>query len=184
MVRDLRPYRTAPCGDMVGPVPTEPTERSGMVLSDRELIDYVERLARDFAAQGMALIAGRILGWLLVSDPPEQSAARIGEAIGASKASVSTNLRMLQTGGLVTKITKPGDRTAYYGVSAIAWYEAVRRRIGMFTAFGDLLGEGVGLLGADDPRARRLADMRDFYMEVENGMQALWERLDGRFRQP
>ncbi|GIH67164.1 hypothetical protein [Microbispora siamensis] len=34
-------------------------------------------------------IAGRVLAWLMICDPPEQSAGQIAEAIGASRASVA-----------------------------------------------------------------------------------------------
>jgi hypothetical protein len=56
-----------------------------------ELLGWVERIAAYVAAQdGVPLIAGRILGWLMICDPPEQSAAERAEAIGASRASLTT----------------------------------------------------------------------------------------------
>ena len=52
------------------------------------LIEWVEQVAMFCADEyGVPPIAGRILGWLMICDPPEQSAGEIAEAIGASRAS-------------------------------------------------------------------------------------------------
>ena len=83
---------------------------------------WVERVAKYCADQdGVPLIAGRVLGWLIICDPPEQSAAQIAEAIGASRASLTTNLRLLGSVGFLRQSTKPGDRTVYYRVDDDAW---------------------------------------------------------------
>jgi Leucine carboxyl methyltransferase len=58
------------------------------------------------------LIAGRILGWLTIAAPAEQTAAQIAEAIGASRASLTTNLRLLASVGFLGQRTRPGERTA------------------------------------------------------------------------
>jgi hypothetical protein len=67
---------------------------------DREvLLEWVERVAMYFNEQGLAPITGRILGWLLACDPPEQSGGEISKAIGASRASIATNVRLLTAAG-------------------------------------------------------------------------------------
>lgn len=65
-----------------------------------KFLDWIERVSM-FCTEvyGVPPIAGRILGWLMICDPPEQSAGQIAEAIGASRASLVTNMRML-TGAL------------------------------------------------------------------------------------
>ena len=77
---------------------------------------------------GLPPITGRIFGWLMVCDPPEQSGAEIAEAIGASRASITTNTRVLTAAGLVRKLTRPSERTAYYEIDDDAWERVVRRR--------------------------------------------------------
>ena len=55
--------------------------RSG---NQAQLSEWVERVAMFCADEyGVPPIAGRVLGWLMICDPPEQSAAQIAEAIGA-----------------------------------------------------------------------------------------------------
>ena len=60
----------------------------------------------------MPLIAGRILGWLTIAVPAEQSAGQIADAIGASRASLTTNLRLLSSVGFVTALTRPAPPNA------------------------------------------------------------------------
>ena len=70
------------------------------------LLSWVERVAMFYAEQyGLPPITGRILGWLMICDPPEQSAGEIAEAIGASRASLTTSMRLLTATELVHRRT-------------------------------------------------------------------------------
>jgi DNA-binding MarR family transcriptional regulator len=121
------------------------------------VLAWVERIAKYCSDQdGLPLIAGRVLGWLVVCDPPEQSAGQIAAAIGASRASLTTNLRLLGSVGFVRQVTKPGDRTVYYRVDDEAWETVVQRQIASLTAFGDIMRDGLGLVGRSSRRASRM----------------------------
>src|SRR5258708_13449988 len=80
----------------------------------RRTQNWVERVAAVFAQHfGLPPITGRILGWLLICDPPEQSAGEIAGAIGASRASLTTSMRLLTVGNLLVRRHRPGERTTY-----------------------------------------------------------------------
>ncbi|MEV6866096.1 transcriptional regulator [Streptosporangium subroseum] len=132
-------------------------------LSHDELLGWVERVAMFLAADGVPPIAGRILGWLMICDPPEQSAGQIGQAIGASRASLTTNMRVLLTMDFVSRRTRPGERTAYYRVEEGAWERVVRRQISTLTAFRDITGDGMAMLGADSGRAARIREAQEIF---------------------
>jgi predicted transcriptional regulator len=124
---------------------------------DRErILDWVEQVAT-FCHEvcGLAAITGRILGWLLICEPPAQSAGEIAETIGASRASMTSNLRLLTSIGLVRRQTRHGERTAYYRIEDDAFESVVRRRLAAFAAFGAIAEEGVRL-GGDTTRTRRI----------------------------
>jgi DNA-binding transcriptional regulator GbsR (MarR family) len=112
---------------------------------------------------GMPPITGRILGWLMICDPAEQSAAEIAEAIGASRASLTTNMRLLTVGEYVRRTTRPGERTSYYRIDSDAWRRAVRRKLASLESFRDITGDGLGLLGADSPRADRIRSAHETF---------------------
>ncbi|RPJ51085.1 MAG: ArsR family transcriptional regulator, partial [Chloroflexi bacterium] len=78
-----------------------------------ELSKFVENLARYFESYGIPRIGGQILGLLLVAKEP-LSAEDISAILKVSRASVSTNLRMLLQVGWAEKASFLGDRTTYY----------------------------------------------------------------------
>src|SRR6516162_5156348 len=129
-----------------------------------ELLRWVERVATFFAEHyGLPPITGRILGWLMICDPPEQSPAQIAEAIGASRASLTTNMRLLTASGLVHRLTRSGGRTTYFRIDDDMWRTVIRRRMASMMSFGEITADGIRLLGADNPRAKRIQAAHDFF---------------------
>ncbi|MQA08593.1 MAG: transcriptional regulator [Pseudonocardiaceae bacterium] len=115
------------------------------------------------AQDGVPPIAGRILGWLMICEPPEQSARQIGESIGASRASLTTNMRVLITMGFVSRRTHPGERTGYYRIVDGAWEKVVRRQIATLASFCEITTDGMDLVGSDGARAARLREAHDVF---------------------
>ncbi|GAA5057203.1 DNA-binding transcriptional regulator GbsR (MarR family) [Thermocatellispora tengchongensis] len=126
------------------------------MTEQERLLEWVERVAMYLARDGVPPIAGRVLGWLMVCDPPEQSAGQISAAIGASRASLTSNLRLLSGMGFLTWRTRPGERTVYYRMADDAWAVVVRRQVAGITSFLDITQEGLDLVGPDDGRAARI----------------------------
>ena len=116
---------------------------------------------------GMAPITGRIVGWLLICDPAEQSAGEIAAAIKASRASLTTNMRGLIADGLVRRLRRAGERTAYYRIDDGAWETMFRRRVASLAAVERLTDAGLRLVGDDGPRAARLRAVQDVFAWFE-----------------
>jgi hypothetical protein len=128
------------------------------------LLNWVEHVATFFADRfGLPPITGRILGWLMVCDPPEQSAGEIAKAIGASRASLTTNMRMLTVSSLVRRRSRPGGRTTYYRIDDAAWENVIRQRIASMAAFCGIAEEGMRLLGPGSARATRVRNAYDMF---------------------
>lgn len=125
-----------------------------------EVLRWVERVAT-FCVEEWALppITGRILGLLMICDPPERSAGEIVEAIQASRASLTSNMRFLATIGLIRKVRVPGDRTTYYRIEDDAWHKVVQRKLDGLSAFDDIAAEGMALASGNglDPQRIRSA---------------------------
>jgi predicted transcriptional regulator len=138
--------------------------KAALRVDQTALLAWVERVATFFAEHhGLPPITGRILGWLMICDPPEQSPAQISEAISASRASLTTNMRFLIASGLVHRLTRSGGRTAYYRIDDDMWEKVIQRRIASMMSFGKIAQDGVSLLGAGNPRARRVRAAHDFF---------------------
>lgn len=129
-----------------------------------QVLGWVERVA-DFCAEqyGMPPITGRILGWLMICDPAEQSAAEIADAIGASRASLTTNMRLLTAGQYVRRRTRPGERTGYYRIDEDAWRRAVRHKLASLDSFRDITDDGLTLLGPQTQRAKRIKNAHETF---------------------
>jgi len=67
---------------------------------------YVEEVGVIYEGMGFPRMAGRIIGWLLICDPPHQSQAQLGAVLHASKGSISTMTQMLLRTGLVKRVTE------------------------------------------------------------------------------
>lgn len=132
------------------------------------LLAWVERVTTFLTAEyGLAPITARILGWLMVCDPPEQSAGQIADAIGASRASMTSNIRQLVAAGLVRRSTRGGERTSYFRVEDDAWQTVVRRRLATMGSFRGIAREGIDLLGRGSARAARVQAAHDTFQWLE-----------------
>lgn len=60
-----------------------------------EEMHFVEDISLYFEQMGLPRMAGRVLGVLLICDPPAQSLTDLCERLQASKSSVSTTTRLL-----------------------------------------------------------------------------------------
>ncbi|MEJ2288705.1 MAG: MarR family transcriptional regulator, partial [Deinococcales bacterium] len=95
-------------------------ETGGVAIAPRasgerqELLAFIEEIGLAIEGQGLPRMAGRVLGALLVADPPEQSADELVATLHASRSSVSTMTRLLEGAGLIERVSRPGDRKLYY----------------------------------------------------------------------
>ena len=125
---------------------------------------WVERVAAAFAQHfGLPPITGRILGWLLICDPPEQSAGDIAAAIGASRASLTTSMRLLTAGELVRRSHRPGERTTYFRIDDDAWEKVIRQRIAGMASLRAITRDAMDLVGPDTARASRIRAAHAFF---------------------
>lgn len=143
----------------------------------REIEAFIERIGEFYSRLGLQRGAGRLIGWLLVCDPPHQSAPQLEKATGSSKASVSIHVRLLMAAGLVERIGVPGERRAFYRIRATAWTEDLKSKLAQLTELKDIAESGLKSLEGSRPESRaRLEVMRDFYAFMERELPAVIDR--------
>lgn len=141
--------------------------------------EWIERMAAHFeATEGMPLIAGRILAFLLICDPPERTAAELSHALTASTGSVSTNVRFLLRLGIISKTTRQGREAALYRVEEDRWPALVRQRMERVTELEKLTEEGLRMFSGQGERARRLRTVHEFYRWLAGQMPELWQQWE------
>ncbi|GIW26008.1 GbsR/MarR family transcriptional regulator [Meiothermus sp.] len=144
-----------------------------------ELHHFVEEFALAYEAAGIPRTAGRILGWLMVCDPPEQTASQLAEALGASKASISTMTRLLLQMHLIERVPKRGSRQTHFCIRPDTWSRSVQQGLSSLSRYRALAEQGLRLLQEAPPaRGERLREMRDLYAFFEEELQGLFERYE------
>ncbi len=133
-------------------------------LDHANRMDWVERVASFCTEQwGLPPITGRILGWLMICDPAEQSAAQIAESIGASRASLTANIRQLTGAGFVRRRSRPGERTTYFWIDDDAWERVLHNRFASMAAFKNIARDGMELAGTRSGQAGRMQSAYDAF---------------------
>jgi DNA-binding transcriptional regulator GbsR (MarR family) len=141
---------------------------------------FVEDVALFFEEMGFPRMAGRILGWLMICNPPEQSAGQLATVLQASKGSLSTMTRLLIQMGLVARVGLPGERRDYFRMAPGAWPQLLRVQMQAMTGLHQVVERGLALLADEQPASRqRLEDAHELYAFLERELPRLfqqWER--------
>ena len=150
-------------------VPSSPSEPSPERQFAEEYGVVGERM-------GMPRMVARLLGFMLICDPPTQSIADLGRALGVSRASVSIATRLLQASGLLRRVAEPGARGYRFEIDP-AFFSGRMDAANAFGALRRVLEHGVELAGGEgDPQSARLREARDFYAFVERAVPEAIER--------
>lgn len=144
-----------------------------------KLAQFVEEFALTCEQSGWPRIAGKILGWLLVCEAPQQDAEQLATALQASKASISTMTRFLDDRGFIERTALPGDRRVYYRIRAGVWSHLLRERLKGVAVMRALADRAAALVEHRPPAQRaRAEEMAAFYAWWEREMPALFDRWE------
>lgn len=146
-------------------------------MTDAEA-DLVEQMTQMLAGGGMARIAARVWAWLLICDPPQQSAVDLAEQLHASRGAISGAVRTLVTAGLIRRTSRPGDRREYFHVPPGSIIAVLQARQPATTAWRRLAEDGLEVLKDRPPESRaRLEEVRDVYAFMEQELPGLVDRF-------
>ncbi|MEX2283640.1 MAG: MarR family transcriptional regulator [Gemmatimonadota bacterium] len=123
---------------------------------------YIERLALTGEEDGMPRIAGRLIGYLTMNQGA-YSLDEIADALQASKASVSTNARLLEERGILIRTSSPGDRRDFYEISPAPWEMFINNATRKVQKSMDAVEATLPKLPPEDVANRRLKEARLFY---------------------
>jgi DNA-binding transcriptional regulator GbsR (MarR family) len=146
---------------------------------------FADELGYFWESAGGTRMAGRVLGALLLADPPEMSSSGLAAFLGVSSGSVSTATRELIRPGLVQRVRVPGEREDYFratmGGSALPRF--FQTRLALTRHLIELLGRGQRLALRKDPQVRQqLTEVREFYEFIEQQQAAIYRRWERRRR--
>ncbi|MBF2079467.1 MAG: MarR family transcriptional regulator [Synechococcales cyanobacterium T60_A2020_003] len=140
---------------------------------------FVEEMGLMFELMGMPRMAGRIFGWLLISDPPQQSSSDLADGLQASKGSISSMTRLLIQIGLIERVGIPGDRRDYFQIKPHAWGQLMEQQISQVKMFRQLAERGLQLVQDEPPPLQdRLKEMHSIYTFWEQELPQMYDRWE------
>lgn len=138
------------------------------------LIDRMGSLCESY---GLSRIAGRMLGYFIVYGGA-RSLDELVEHLGVSKASVSTNARVLERIGVLEGVSRPGERRDFYRLGDNPWENmlelAQRRMQSLVEAFETTLSGLPPELGEARDRIQGWAAFYDFVLRDLNEKVSQW----------
>lgn len=145
---------------------------------------FVEQMGVLYEKENMPRIAGRLFALLLVEDR-SFSLRELADRLKVSRASVSTNTRMLADIGVITHVGRAGDRQDYY---QLALNPLERLLAGIAHRMG-MMEEFIQTAEASFPPERetakcRLRDLATFYRATAASMADLAKSFAGRWSAP
>ena len=146
---------------------TDPPNQNKFKKLSPELARFIESMGMYFESQGIPRIGGRILGVLMIAHEP-LSADDIARILKVSRASVSTNMRLLTSSGMVEKTSILHDRTTYFVFSEAALEQRMMVGIQAAGIFKKLAEQGLAALPGEDSariRMERSIEWSDLLVE-------------------
>ncbi len=137
---------------------------------------FVEAMGQYLDGFGMTPMAGRLWAWLLICDPPAQTAGDLADALKASRGAISGAAAALSSAGMIRRVRRRGDRREYFSAPP-GTFDSLLRSTG--TAYGRLLEITSEGLSAVEGRARsreRLLEVHDAVAFLARELPALIDR--------
>jgi DNA-binding MarR family transcriptional regulator len=120
-------------------------------------ITFADHAGRLFARRyGMAPMVGRVLGYLMICHPREQSIAELAEALLASRSAITNAVAFLNNLGYIRRSRAAGERMDRIWVD-LSSAEATGFDVTEYKEQGDLAREGLAVLAAADAPPERKA---------------------------
>jgi DNA-binding MarR family transcriptional regulator len=147
------------------------------VPTDAE-ITFADHMGRFYARRfAFPPMVGRLIGYLAVCDPPEQSIGELAEALLASRSAITNAVKSLETMHLIRRTRVAGERMDRVRLDPTS-SQAMGLDVSEYEEMRELVREGLDVVG-DAPAERRAlllewSEFADFVIEQTKRMQQEW----------
>lgn len=137
-----------------------------MTPADSDPIDnFIELMGLLAQEDQTPRIAGRIMGLMVVEAGPH-GLQEMAERLKVSKASISTNVRMLADRGMLRRVGHAGDRQDYYELLPHPYTTMLDVAAQRMRRRADAIAEAAAKVPAERADARtRIDELADFYAQ-------------------
>lgn len=124
---------------------------------------FPDSIAELFEAHGWPRLVGRVLGELLLAEPPYLSTAQLCERLDTSKGHLSSAITMLEAMRMVERFGVSGTRQHHYRLTPDAFVRAMHGAGEPTATLADLADRALAEVPTDSRAHHELTRMRDFY---------------------
>jgi DNA-binding transcriptional regulator GbsR (MarR family) len=144
-------------------------------MTDEE-VAFVDAMGQFMASYGMTPMAGRLWGYLLICDPPEQTSEEVARALHASRGAISGTVRLLEPIGFLRRTRRRGDRREYLSAPPGTFMTFVQNAAEIYRRLRLIIEQGLEAVHAKPPPLReRLEEAHEFVAHVERELPAVLE---------
>ncbi len=152
---------------------TSSTSRTGRCSPDaagwqRRFVDEMGGLSVTPKASPAAM---RVLAWMAVCEPREQTARQIQDQLGLSAGSVSSAVRMLGQAGVLERAAQVGTRCVFYTLAERGWECMLEARLRTVSELRRVAERAIDAAGAGADT--RLVTMQETSRTMEEGVAEL-----------
>jgi DNA-binding transcriptional regulator GbsR (MarR family) len=123
---------------------------------------FVDSMGQLMSSFGLGPMAGRVWAWLLICEPPEQTAAELAESLKASRGAISGAAAFLAAARLIRRMRRRGDRREYFSIPAGSFDNLLRSGAVYYERLAEITSSGLATMAERDPKARvRLEEVHD-----------------------
>ncbi|TDS82263.1 hypothetical protein EDF71_108179 [Comamonas sp. JUb58] len=155
-------------------------DKAKAALEAREL--FIERNAIQAETGGLPRIAGRLIGIFLLDGGPI-SFAELADRMQASRASVSTNTRLLERLGIIERVAMRGERQDFFSLRANPFLIVLEQSIADCQRFTTYVDELLAASPLPADATARLQQAQDFHAVTAQTLQELLAKLAERQKQ-
>ena len=149
------------------------------LVNDREAA-FVEAMGHYMGSYKMTPMAGRLWAWLLICEPPEQTAAALAESLQASRGAISGAAAFLSTVGMIRRVRRRGDRREYFSAPPGTFDTVLRSAGSAYARLVEITEEGLAATSERTPRSRaRLEEVHDATVFIRDVLPNLIDRYLG-----
>ncbi|MET9974381.1 hypothetical protein ACFYOI_34415 [Streptomyces microflavus] len=144
--------------------------------AERSFVDGVARHYHE--AHGVTWEKGRVMAWMIISDPIEQTLPQISAAVDATVDQIEQLIEQLVLAGLYQRIETPGMETRYRLVDD-GYPKAVSDTFASWPEYRRIFQYGLeALADASDERRRRIAEIEELFGYIVGDLADMSKRWD------
>jgi DNA-binding MarR family transcriptional regulator len=143
-------------------------------------ITFADHMGRFYARRyAFPPMVGRLLGYLAVCDPPEQSIGELADALLASRSAITNAVKSLETMRLIRRTRVAGERMDRVRLD-LSSPQALGLDTTEYEEMSELVREGLEVVGDASAERRALllewSEFADFVLEQTKRMQQEWQQ--------